>query len=256
MLGPPSPEFQMLRPCILMSTVAVVAFASQPAPMVDQIITKYLEARGGLARLKAIQTLRIRSRVGDVEFPAVTEWKRPMRYRRQTDFFGVAYIDAFDGGAGWSINPFAGAGGGYKEPQPMNPEDLKAAGLEADLDGPLVDWRAKGHQAAYLGQEEMDGDPVHKLQVTLKDGDQVTYYLDADTCLALKTVTRRTVRGTDVVLETTFGNYAPEGGVMFPRLIESGPRGSTTRNRVTITEVRINEPIPDDRFSLPAKAGK
>lgn len=256
MLGPPFPESPMLRPTFLMAAAAVVAFAGQPAPTLDQIIAKHLEARGGLARLKAIQTLRIESKAGSVEFPTVSEWKRPMRFRRQTDFFGVAFIQAFDGSAGWSINPFAGAGGGFKEPQPMNPEELKATTLEADLDGPIVDWKAKGHQAVYLGQEEMDGDPVHKVQVTLKDGDQVTYYLDADTCLALKTVTRRTVRGTDFELETTFGNYAPEGGVMFPRLIESGPKGGTQRERTTITRIRINEPIADDRFSMPAKAGK
>ncbi|HJU83138.1 MAG TPA: hypothetical protein VJ600_02920 [Holophagaceae bacterium] len=249
----------MLRPTLLTASAVLVAFAGQaqtPAPTVDQIIAKHLEARGGLARLKAIRTLRIQARSGSQEVPLVTEWKRPMRYRRSATFLGVTFVHAFDGTAGWTINPFAGAGGGFKEPQPMNPEELKAAALDADLDGPLVDWQAKGHRVEYLGREDMDGDPVHKLKVSLKDGDQITYYLDADTFLALKTVTKRTVRGSEEESETTFGNYAATGGVMFPHLVASGPKGSADRERVTIDEVRINEAMSDDRFSMPAKAAK
>ena len=38
--------------------------------------------------------------------------------------------------------------------------------MQADIDGPLVDWKSKGHKVEYLGTEDMDGTQAHKLKVT------------------------------------------------------------------------------------------
>jgi hypothetical protein len=235
--------------------VALAAPAQAPALSADQVIAKHLEARGGLARLRAIQSLRITSRLGVAELPSVGEWKRPMAYRQTVKVQGMDWIRAFDGKSGWTINPFSGYGG-FKEPQPLNPEQLRAIELTADLDGPLVDWQAKGHKVAYLGTEDVDGGLAHKLKVTLKNGDQVTYFLDADSWMSIKEITRRVVRGTEEESETVLGNYEATGGVYFPRLIQEGEKGSDEKQAVTIEKVEINPDLSMDRFTMPAKQAK
>ncbi len=260
----------MPRPTFIPALAAIMAIAAQaplvahaqprtikesPAPTAESIIAKHLEARGGVARLKAIQSLRVTSRLGASELPSVGEWKRPMAYRQTVKIQGLDWIRAYDGKAGWAINPFSGYGG-FKEPQPMNPEQLRAIELTADLDGPLVDWQAKGHKAVYLGMEDVDGGQAHKLKLTLKNGDEITYFLDADTCLSIKEITRRVIRGTEEEYETFLGNYEATEGVLFPRLIQEGDKGSDEKNTVTVQKVEINPALADDRFSMPAKKAK
>ena len=42
----------------------------------------------------------------------------------------------------------------------LKPEELKAIIEDSDLDGPLVNWREKGHRVEYLGTEDVDGTPT------------------------------------------------------------------------------------------------
>ena len=239
----------------LAALVAVAGAAQSPAPTADSIIAKHLEARGGVARLKAIHSLRITSRLGQSELPGVGEWKRPGSYRQTVKVQGLDWIRAYDGKTGWSINPFSGYGG-FKEPQPMNPEQLKAVELTADLDGPLVDWQAKGHKVVYMGMEDVDGGQAFKLKATLKNGDEITYFLDADTYMSIKEITRRVIRGTEEETETILGNYEAAGGVQFPRLLQEGEKGSDEKQTVTVDKVEINHELADDRFAMPAKKAK
>lgn len=244
-----------LFPPALVVLLTLPGSAQAPAFTADQLIAKHLEARGGLAKLRAIHSLRITSRVGQAEIPSVSEWKRPGSYRQTVQVQGLEWIQAFDGKAGWGINPFSGYGG-FKEPQPLSPEDERAVELSADLDGPLVDWKAKGHKVEYLGEEDVDGGQAYKLKVSLKDGDEITYFLDADTFLSIKEITRRVIRGTDLVSETTLGNYEATGGVYFPRLLQEGEKGSDNKNTLTVDKVEINPTLSDDRFTIPAKKAK
>ena len=65
------------------------------------------------------------------------------------------------------IQPF----GGRKDPQLMGEDDLRDLTIDADIDGPLVDYKAKGNTVEYLGHDMVDGDDALRLKVTLKNGD-------------------------------------------------------------------------------------
>src|SRR5262249_24628011 len=80
---------------------------------------------------------------------------------------GLTQINAYDGHEGWHIQPFQGR----REPEKASEDDARSLAQEAELDGPLIDWRAKGHRIEYLGTEDTDGTPAIKLRVTRKDGD-------------------------------------------------------------------------------------
>ena len=117
-------------------------------------------------------------------------------------------------------------------------DEAKDRAREADLDGPLVHWREKGHRVEYLGTEDVDGTPAHKLRVTRKDGDTQYVYLDPDYWLEIRVVTVSRVRGVERVTETDLGGYAQVAGVWIPFSIESGPKGRPPRERVTIGRPR------------------
>ncbi len=220
----------------------------------DQIIAKNVEAKGGMAKLKAIKSFRMTGKAGGgpMEVPFVMEQKRPSSFYQDVTVQNMHLIEAFDGKTGWTINPFAGYGG-KKDPELMDADSLKSAQDSADIDGPLVDYKEKGNKVEYLGKEDLEGGGVHKLQVTLKTGNVKTIFLDADSFLEVKEASKRVIRGTEVETETTLGDYKEEGGVMMAHSMEMGAKGRPEKQKITIEKVEINPALDDAKFKMPEK---
>lgn len=223
------------------------------AQTADEIIAKNLEAKGGLDKIRAVQSMRITGKmmVGPgMEAPMVIETSRPHKVRMEFTFQGMTGIQAYDGKAGWSVMPFMGK----KDPEPMSADDLKQAEEQADMDGPLVDYKEKGHTVEYLGKDEVEGTPVHKLKVTKKNGDIQTLYLDADSFLEIKAEGKTKVRGQEIEGETTFGDYKEVGGLIMAHSIQSKMKGGPGQGQtITFEKIEINPDIPASRFEMPAK---
>src|SRR2546423_445208 len=119
------------------------------AQTADEIIAKNIAARGGMEKLKAIQSSRVTSTIdqGGVRLTVVQENKRSNMQRTNVIVQGMTGITAYDGSTGWRISPFQGR----KDPELVGEDDLKSLSENADIDGPLVDYKAKGHTVEYLG---------------------------------------------------------------------------------------------------------
>jgi outer membrane lipoprotein-sorting protein len=237
---------------LLAGLMGTVAWAQSPQTA-DEIIAKNLEAKGGLDKLKAVQSMRISGKmmVGPgMEAPMVIEMARPHKVRMEFTLQGMTGIQAYDGKGGWSVMPFMGK----KEPEPMSADDLKQAEDQADIDGPLVDYKEKGNQVEYLGKDEVEGTPVHKLKVTKKNGDVQTLYLDADSFLEIKSEGKTKMRGQEIEGETTFGDYKEVGGLIIAHSIQSKMKGSQGPGQtITFEKIEINPEIASSRFEMPAK---
>ncbi|MBL0313878.1 MAG: hypothetical protein IPP78_14470 [Holophagaceae bacterium] len=242
----------------LLHLIALPIFAVAPlmaqAVTADQLIAKNVEAMGGMAKLKAIKSIRINGKAsfGPMEAPFVMEQKRPASFYQDVTVQNMHLIEAYDGKSGWTINPFAGYGG-KKDPELMDADGLKNAEQQGDIDGPLVDYKDKGHKVEYLGKEDVEGSPAHKLKVTLKNGNTQTIFLDVDSFLAVKQASKRVVRGTEMETETTLGDYKEEGGVMMPHSMETGSKGRPEKQKLTIEKVEINPTIDEAKFKMPEK---
>jgi hypothetical protein len=234
--------------------VAAVVFLSWPAAAqtVDDVINKNIAAKGGLDKIKAVQTVRITGRVEigqGMEAPFTLEMKRPMQMRIDIVIQGIsATPQAYDGKVGWQLLPFEGS----KDAQPLSADDLKDAEEQADIDGPLVDYKAKGNQVELMGKEDVEGSPCYKLKLTLKNGDVIYDYLDADSYLEVKQENKRVVNGTEKEFEQSIGDYKPVEGLMFPFAIENGVKGSQQRQKIIVEKVELNVPIESARFTMPA----
>jgi outer membrane lipoprotein-sorting protein len=231
--------------------VAVSSFASAESEIdVDEIVSRHIQALGGIERLRAIRSIRMSGRVtagGGREALVIREILRPDKIRTEFTLQGVTGVYAFDGARGWKVSPFEGS----FAPEPMDEEEASQVADQADIEGPLVDWRAKGHRVELKGKETVDGRELYVLEVTLESGRTVMQFLDSSTLLRARATSERLLRGNRVVLETTFGDYRAVEGVAFPHSIETGAAGRPRRLRIRIEAIEINPSLEESGFRMP-----
>jgi hypothetical protein len=241
----------IVRVCGLLPLL--IAMVSAPlairAQTVDEVIAKNVQAHGGLDKLKAVNTLRNSGKIsfGPIRATQLQENKRPDKVREEVALQGLAQVQASDGKVAWQVSPFQGR----KDPQLMSADDAKSLLVDADIDGPLVDYKAKGHKAELMGHDSVEGTDCYKVKLSMKNGDVRYYYLDVDSFLELKLEIQTTVRGTLQESETYFGDYEQVNGIYFPFAIEQGQKGSSQRQKSTVEKIEINVPIEDGRFAMP-----
>ena len=123
---------------------------------------------------------------GQIELGYVQIKKRPDEVRTEASLQGMTQIEAYDGRKVEGFAIFR-----RKDPERMSADDVKALVEDTEIDGPLADWKTKGSTVEYLGTEDVDGTPAHKLKVVRKNGDVSFVYLDPDHFLEIRIVTQR-----------------------------------------------------------------
>lgn len=235
---------------ILVSLVCLIS-ANLFGQTSEELVAKNLQAKGGLDKIKAINSIRMTGSFDAGGFKATVgqESKRPGMVRETFSVQGMTQVQAYDGSSGWQISPF----GGRKDPELLGEDDVRGLTEDADFDGPLVDAQAKGNKIEYLGHDQVDGDDAYKLKVTLKNGDIFYYYLDPDTYIEIQVEKQQFIRGSVRESVTVLGSYKPVNGVMYPFFIESGPKNNPdARSRITVNKIETNVTIDDSAFKIPA----
>jgi len=241
----------MLRKALAGLALAALLAAPAAAQTADDIVAKYIKAQGGMEKIKSLNSTRMTGKMvmgQGMEAPFVMMQKRPKQSRIEFTFQGMTGVQAYDGKNGWQMMPFMGK----KEPEALPAEQVKLMDEQSDIDGQLVDYKAKGNKVELLGKEQVEGADAYKLKITLKDGQERIVYLDADSYLEVKTEAKRTVRGSEVETESYLSDYKDESGHMMPHTIESGVKGSPQRQKLVIEKIECNPTLPDSLFAMPA----
>jgi hypothetical protein len=235
---------------LVLALSGLLASATAPAQTVDEIVARHVAARGGREALAALRTLRMagRASAGPGRQALVRrEIARPGRIRTEFVFQGTTGVYVWDGSAGWRVSPLDGG----MEPEPLPEEAAALSAEQADFEGPLVDWKAKGHVVELVGNAALSGGAAHELKVTLASGVVRRIWVDAASGLVVKTASTRSVKGYELEFETLYGDYRETGGVRFARLIEIGVRGRPQRLRIVVESVETNVALDDARFQMP-----
>ena len=223
---------------------------------VDSLVAKNTEAKGGAQALAAVTSLKLQGKMivndGKLELGYVMVKKRPGAVREETTLQGMTLINAFDGTEGWKISPFQGR----KDPEKVSADDAKSLVEDAEIDGPLINWKEKGSTVEYLGTEDVDGTPAHKLRVVRKNGDISYVYLDPDHFLEIRVITQRMENGARIENEVDIGDYEKINGVFFPFSLEAGPKGASDKQKVIFEKAEANTPVDDTIFKFPTTASK
>jgi len=266
---------------------------TKPAPSnisAAQIVEKHVAARGGLQAWKTLQTLSVSGKMdagaGDsalrsdrmprlgvgppptparpgaaaaantagpkqVQLPFTLEMKRPRKSRLELQFAGKTAVQVFDGTKGWKVRPFLNR----NDVDPFTAEELKSEVDQPDLEGPLVDYAAKGTKVELAGVEPVDGHDAYKLKLTTKSGKVQHIWIDAHSFLDVKvqgTPRRFDGRMRDVwVYQRDFKSV---GGLNIPHEYETAVDGVTQTHKMVFESVKVNTSLDDARFTKPQPA--
>lgn len=224
---------------------------SLAAQTADEIVNRYFAARGGLAKIKALQSERVSGTISfgpGAEGPFLVERARPLKMHMEITVAGSTVIRTYDGkSAGWVYNPF--------EPNPtvhpMSETDLRDVFEEADFEGPFVDYKTKGNQIEYSGKGEVEGRPAFKLKLTNKRGDVGYFFFDVSSYLLLEYEGTRKLGDKEVPWHSYFRDYREVEGLKYPFLIESEVPGTEQTQKITAERIEVNLKIDEARFGKP-----
>jgi outer membrane lipoprotein-sorting protein len=215
------------------------------AQTVDELVAKNLQAKGGLAKIQSIQTIK---QTGHMVMQGVAGvltmyGKRPNLVRQEIALGNQTVINAFDGTTAWIVNPLAGS----TAPTVLSGPQADVIKEQSDFDGPLVNYRQKGYRIELVGEETLNGRQVYHLTLTDKAGQIQHYYLDAQTGLEA-----RVVSDTEMgKLEQQLSDYREVDGVKMPfsvtTLVNGLPMG-----QITLDTVQVNVKLDDSMFRMPA----
>jgi outer membrane lipoprotein-sorting protein len=231
----------------------LLAAAAVPGQTVEDVVARYLKARGGLERLHAVDSVRATGRLtlGDIAAPFVLELKRPAKMRTEFTVEGHKGVRAFDGKTAWVILPLPG-----ETAHPMRPDEAEEARAQADVDlSPLVDSAQKGYAVSLAGREKLSAGDAWKVLVRDADGRSRALFLDTRTSLVVRTEETRSLDGEDVPFVSEISDYRTVDGLVFPHRIDTGPKDHPEDwQRIEFDKIEVNPPLDDARFAMPKVA--
>ncbi len=241
--------------------VAIATLGAVPASAqtVDELVAKYYAARGGYEKIKAIQSLKITQTVA-TPFSSSTKVvivkKRPglVRWEQTPAGQPAPILRAINGEGGWDTQQ----GKVVPRHEIMVKEERD---IDADLEGPLVDWKAKGHTVTFEGTEKVGTGSGYKLKVVTKGGVTREILLDGKTYLPIRESGRMSLppdpKGNPRFNQHvfTYSDWRDVNGVKFPFAVdEERTGGPITQSLATYVEkIEANIPVEDAVFATPAK---
>jgi hypothetical protein len=290
--------FRRICGCLILAACMAEAAAAAPAPAklsATEVITKNVAARGGLQAWRAVQTMSLSGKTGaggnqratlrvptqaqatvvaqksdqaevpsrrveEVYLPFVMELARPRKMRFELQFAGQTALQVYDGVNGWKLRPYLNR----LDVEPYTTDEMKVASVESELDGPLVDYAAKGTRIESDGIEKVEDRDTYKLKLTLKSGAVIHVWVDAQTFLEAKIEGQpRRLDGIYHPVEIYYRDYRNVNGLEIPFVLETrvlpvtktamGLRDTPVPPEKTLIEkVVINPKFDAGLFSKPA----
>ncbi len=239
-------------------------FSSLQAQSVDKIVSKYLEAMGGVQKLKSVQTVQITQKVvtGDPAngFEFVIIRKRGNKFRMEESLrpnsSEIPQIEGCDGQNSWTM---------------FGPGPAKLGGNfcdgPAEMDDLLLDYKEKGYAVELLGEEKIEGRDLYHLRLTRSKskGHWTHSYVDAKTFLLDRIVTE----ADGMHREDVYSDYRTINGIMVAfsdemrwwairknPLLESKAAslkadGDAGQQKQIVERIEFDVPFDDSIFKMP-----
>lgn len=270
------------------AALAVDTGHSKATLSATEIVDQNIHARGGLQAWHAVQALSFEGKIGaggnrkapipaslsekgsdkgsvpkalaeEAQLPFKMLMQRPRQVRFDIEFKGQKAVQVYDGVHGWKSRPYLNR----HDVEPFTADELKAASMQPDLDGPLFDYAAKGTRIELVGLEKLEGGNAYNLKLTMKDGETTHVWIDAQTFLEAKVEGQpRRLDGKAHPVEVYYRDYRAVNGLQIPFELETkvlpatdsakGPReASIPVEKITIEKVVVNPKLVASSFSMP-----
>lgn len=238
-----------------------VAGTPDTAPQLtaEQIVERNVAARGGLEAWRDVETMVW---IGHVEtgtatgarLPFVLEMKRPNKTRFTIKAPQQVSMRVFDGKHGWKLRT---TDSGQPDLQPYSADEVAFALDGQVIEGPLMDWRAKGSAVVLEGVGEIEGSQAYRLGVKRPSGASYHVWLDARSFLDIRSEREaRDAFGRSASAARRYGNYRSVDGLKIPFLIENNTETGKIPDRMVIERILLNPPLEDQIFAKPLASGR
>jgi outer membrane lipoprotein-sorting protein len=229
----------------LIATSDAGLFAQDAKAM--QVLEKMIEALGGRATMQAVKDM---TATGTMEMPsmgmegsATLYSKKENMFRMDIEIMGLSITTAFDGEAGWMINPQTGA------VEDLPGEQLEDMKRQAIGDSAYLDPEKYGIVYTSKGQEKLEDKDYDVLLMTYADGYEVTLYVDSKTHLLYKTLATvpNPMTGVEGEGEIISTDYQKHDGMMVAHTITQFTDGEEFMI-ITMDEIKFNTGLDDALF--------
>jgi hypothetical protein len=253
----------------------------------EQVVKKHVSARGGLQAWRAVQTLSLSGKMdagaGDsvtrsvrvargpgaatrktrreiaagahkgeaekqVQLPFTLARQRPNKSRLEIEFAGKTAVQVYDGTNGWKLRPYLNR----NDVDAFTPQEAKTEAENADMDGPLIDYAAKGTKVELEGVEPVEGHDAYKLKLTTKTGTVRHIWIDKHSFLDVKVegVPRR-MDGKMHSVWVYQRDFRSVQGVMIPFVLETIVDGYPQTHKIVFDKVAVNPKLDVATFAKP-----
>jgi hypothetical protein len=228
---------------IVIAALSATSFSNVHAQTIDEITKKHIDAVGGIENWNKVKSIRMEGKVkaqgADILITISQIDKKAMR--QDIEVMGMKGYYFVTNTEGYSYMPFQG----QTKPEPMTADDVKNSQDDLYLHDDFITCKELGKKVELIGKDEIDGTECFKIKMTDKDGQETTYFLDADNYYVIKQVSKVKANGQEMENSSSFGDFkkTPEG-VVFPMSLMGG-FGDTQ-----ITKIEINPTLDDSLFKI------
>ncbi len=169
----------------------------------DLMVDEFHESRGGVDKLKGIQTMRYEGRAAfnGQSYPLVITHQRPHEYKRLVKHPQGDALVRWDGKTILRQGPVVGLSA------PVHDKVIRAQ----EIDHWFTDWQAKGHKVTPIGMKSVDNHLPWLMQTDLANGQTWYTYMDSHKGDAYRDVLISPEGAETVVIE--YGDYQAVQGL-------------------------------------------
>ena len=246
----------ILSAALVAALAALPGYAQKSPPGNKEamaVVDKMIAAMGGRRVLESIKDMTVS---GETELsvagmiltaPITIYQKYPDKVRVDLSLpdYNMNITQAYDGQKGRYTNPQAG-GAAEDMPDHMARQLARQAGENEALLHP----EKRGVTYLLKPKATLEGKDYIVLEQTLADGHKTTFYIDPQTSLPYRTMSRAfDVSGAEVDAETYSSDYRKVAGTMVPHALRVVQNGADVQ-RLTVASVTCNANLQDSLFIL------
>ena len=244
---------------ILFPILFLAITAAAQAQSADEILAKYFENTGGVAKWQSLQGIKMSAKLTQMgmEIPLTMIQLRDGRQATIATFQGKEIKQGmYDGSTLWSTNFMT-----------MKAEKSDAESTEnfkiqtADFPDPFLDYQKKGYKVELLGKETVEGTECFKIKLTKKpvkvDGkpeDNISiYYFDTNDYVPVMVESEiKSGQGKGMTSQQKMSDYTEVNGMLFPFTMTQGIKGGPGQP-ITITAIELNPKAEAAVFAFPTE---
>jgi len=230
--------------------IVFVFIRTANAESVEDVINKYIAARGGIDKLNSIDSIVFEGTTivrGNIVPIKITQVQGKL-FRKDIRFAGNSGFTIITPKKGWDYDPFSSYA-----PEEIPQWKLQTFKNELDILNPLVNYYSKGYKAKLLGKDILYDRECYKIQLNSGQGKESFYFIDCKTYLLLQSREKRESNGktygNSPETITNFRSYKKFSGVLFPQIIETESAEGKV-DSLLFYEIETNIPV-DEELYLP-----